>query len=160
MKTNEGEMKLNEEDLRKFIDAEGIDAEIIRLRRRARTVEQAAGVLSTRRNRIIKPMMFIDGSGNPLLAIITGDRVVDMGKLAGVIDTNGVRMVTAWEVRLHSGYSIGEVPPIGHKTRIKTVIDDRFMRKKFVYGGGGSDTSLLKIGRGVLEDCRAQWSSQ
>lgn len=48
-------------------------------------------------------------------------------------------------MKRHSGYSVGGIPPVGHKVNIRTVIDTKVMRKKFVYGGGGSDTSLLKI---------------
>jgi len=131
--------------LQRFLDARGIDAEIIHLERKTKTVEQAAVALQTSKDKIIKTVTFIDGSGEPVLAIVTGEDTVNPKKLAEAIDTIGVRMATSIEVERHSGYSVGGVPPIGHKGNIRTVIDMKVMRKKFVYGGGGSDTSLLKI---------------
>jgi len=136
---------LDEGDLQRFLDARGIDAEIIHLGRKTKTVEQAAVALQTSKDKIIKTVTFIDGSGEPVLAIVTGEDTVNPKKLAEAIDTIGVRMATSTEVERHSGYSVGGVPPIGHKGNIRTVIDMKVMRKKFVYGGGGSDTSLLKI---------------
>jgi len=131
--------------LQRFLDARGIDAEIIHLGRKTKTVEQAAVALQTSKDKIIKTVTFIDGSGEAVLAIVTGDDTVNPKKLAEAIDTIGVRMATPIEVEQHCGYSVGGVPPVGHKMKIKTVIDTKIMRKKFVYGGGGSDTSLLKI---------------
>lgn len=131
--------------MQRFVDTEGIDAEIIHLRKKTRTVVQAAEALRTRKDKIIKTLMFIDGSGDPVLAIVSGDDAVNARKLAKVVGTIGVRMATPREVERHSGYSIGGVPPVGHKMKIRTVIDTKVMGKKFVYGGGGSDTSLLKI---------------
>jgi len=136
---------LDEGDLQKFLDAEGIDAEIIRLGRKTKTVEQAAVALQTSKDKIIKTLTFIDGSGEPVLAIVTGEDTVDPKKLAKAIDTIGVRMATPTEVKSHSGYSVGGVPPVGHQVKTRTVIDMKVMRKKLVYGGGGSDSSLLKI---------------
>jgi len=34
---------------------------------------------------------------------------------------------------------------MGHKQRIKTVIDEKVLEKEFVYGGGGTEKHLLKI---------------
>lgn len=136
---------MDEGDLQRFLDAKGIDAEVIRLGRKTKTVEQAAVALQTSKDRIIKTLTFINGSGEPVLAIITGEDTVNPKKLAKAIDTVGVRMATPTEVEGHSGYPVGGVPPVGHKVKIRTVIDMKVMRKKFVYGGGGSDSSLLKI---------------
>lgn len=136
---------MNEEDLQRFLDAKGIDAEIIRLGRKTKTVEQAAVALQTSKDKIIKTLTFIDGAGEPVLAIVTGKDTVNPKKLAKAIDTVGVRMATPTEVKRHSGYSVGGVPPVGHKGKIRTVIDTKVMRKKIVYGGGGSDNSLLRI---------------
>lgn len=136
---------MDEGNLQRFLDAEGIDAEIIRLGRKTKTVEQAAVALQTSKDKIIKTLTFIDGTGKPVLAIVTGKDAVDPKKLAKAIDTIGVRMATPTEVKRHSGYSVGGVPPVGHKGKIKTVIDTKVMRKKIVYGGGGSDNSLLRI---------------
>jgi len=142
---------LDEEDLQSFLDARGINAEIIHLGRKTKTVEQAAAALGTSKDKIIKTLTFINGSGVPVLAIVTGEDVVNSKKLAEAVDTLGVRMATPSEVKRHSGYSVGGVPPVGHKVKTRTVIDTKVMKKKLVYGGGGSDTSLLRIRPGDIK---------
>ena len=136
---------MDERDLQMFLDANGIYAKIFRLERKTKTVEQAVMALQTSKDKIIKTLTFIDESGEPILAIVTGEDTVNLKKLAKGIDTIGVRMATPTEVKSHSGYSVGGVPPVGHKVKIRTVIDTKVMRKKIVYGGGGSDNSLLEI---------------
>lgn len=136
---------LDERDLQRFLDSNGIYAKIFRFERKTKTVEQAVMALETSKDKIIKTLTFIDESGKPILAIVTGEDTVNLKKLAEGIDTISVRMATPTEVKSHSGYTVGAVPPVGHKVKIRTVIDTKVMRKKNVYGGGGSDNSLLEI---------------
>lgn len=136
---------LDKRDLQRFLDSNGIYAKIFCLERKTKTVEQAMMALQTSKDKIIKTLTFIDESGEPILAIVTGEDTVNLKKLAKGIDTKGVRMATPTEVKNHSGYSVGGVPPVGHKVKIRTVIDTKVMRKKIVYGGGGSENSLLEI---------------
>ena len=136
---------MDEGDLQRFLDAKGIYAKIVRLKRKTKTVEQAVVALQTSKDKIIKTLTFIDESGEPVLAIVTGEDTVNLKKLAKGIDTIGVRMATPTEVKRYSGYYVGGVPPVGHKVKIRTVIDTKVMRKKIVYGGGGSNNSLLEI---------------
>jgi len=133
------------EELKAYLANSGISAEILELKDEVKTVNQAAKALGVPKEQIIKTIMFIDALGEPVLAIVRGDQKVDNKKLANVVGTLGVRMASAKEVKKHSGYAIGGLPPIGHKQRIKTVIDEKVLEKEFVYGGGGTEKHLLKI---------------
>jgi prolyl-tRNA editing enzyme YbaK/EbsC (Cys-tRNA(Pro) deacylase) len=44
-----------------------------------------------------------------------------------------------------TGYPAGGVPPVGHTTKIKTLIDHRVMDLDVAFGGGGSEAVLLRI---------------
>ena len=133
------------EELKAYLANSGISAEILELEDEVKTVNQAAKALGVSKEQIIKTIMFIDALGEPVLAIVRGDQKVDSKKLANVVGTLGVRMASAKEVKKHSGYAIGGLPPIGHKQKIKTVIDKKVLEKEFVYGGGGTEKHLLKI---------------
>ncbi len=138
-------MRVGVEELKAYLTSSGINAEILELKDEVKTVNQAAKVLGVSKEQIIKTIMFIDALGEPVLAIVRGDQKVDNKKLANVVGTIGVRMASAKEVKKHSGYAIGGLPPIGHKQKIKTVIDEKVLEKEFVYGGGGTEKHLLKI---------------
>ncbi len=136
---------MDKQNLQDFLNIKRLDAEIIHLETKTKTVEQASMALRIDTDKIIKTLTFIDGSGEPVLAIVTGKDTVNPTKLAEAINTIRVRLATPTEVKRHSGYPVGGVPPVGHKMKIRTVIDTKVMKKKLVYGGGGSDTSMLKI---------------
>lgn len=106
---------LDERDLQRFLDSNGIYAKIFRFERKTKTVEQAVMALETSKDKIIKTLTFIDESGKPILAIVTGEDTVNLKKLAEGIDTISVRMATPTEVKSHSGYSVGAVPLLATK---------------------------------------------
>ena len=135
---------MQEEDLESFLKEHGIDAEIVKLDSKVRTVKQAAKALGIGPEFIIKTIMFVDAEGEPLLAIVPGNRRVDLNKLSKLAGSE-VRLAKPAEVESHSGYPAGGLPPIGHKKPIKTYIDPEVLEERKVYGGGGSDQSLLRI---------------
>jgi len=135
---------LREEDLQKYLDEVGVRAEILRLKTKVKTVSQAASALGVNRDKIIKTIMFVDSSENPILAVVSGGDRIDLDRLAKVVGSS-VRMATPDEVKEHTGYAVGGLPPVGHKKPIRTIVDPKVLRKSQVYGGGGSDSSLLKI---------------
>ncbi|MBS7624873.1 MAG: YbaK/EbsC family protein [Candidatus Bathyarchaeia archaeon] len=109
------------------------------------TVDAAARQVGVSHDRIIKSILFICDDGSPVLAIVPGDRRVDEKKLAMVCGARRVRRATAGEVKEFTGYEVGAVPPVGHKMRIKTVIDRRVLGFDKVIGGGGEINVLMEI---------------
>jgi len=48
-------------------------------------------------------------------------------------------------VKRFTGYEVGSVPPVGHKRKIRTFIDEKVMSFDKVVGGGGEINTLLEI---------------
>jgi Cys-tRNA(Pro)/Cys-tRNA(Cys) deacylase len=48
-------------------------------------------------------------------------------------------------VKEFTGYDVSGVPPVGHKTHMKTFIDEKVMAFDKVIGGGGEINQLLEI---------------
>jgi len=97
------------------------------------------------RERIIKSMLFVDDEGLPILGIVTGDRRVSEKKLARACGAKRVRRANPAEVKRFTGYEVGGVPPVGHKRKIRTFIDEKVMSFDKVVGGGGEINALLEI---------------
>ena len=136
---------LDDVHLESFIREHGVDAEILRLGVKVRTVEEAARALSVPRDRIIKSMLLVADEIRPVLAIVGGDKKVDMRAVARLVEASRVRMARPEEVVKVCGYSIGGLPPVGHKRPVATLIDEEVMEKPYVFGGGGTDECLLRI---------------
>lgn len=141
---------MSSEDLKKYLEKLGVDARFFKFEEHTMTVDAAASRLGIAREKIIKSILFVDNSGQPVLAIVTGDNRVDEGKLAKACGAQKVRRANAAEVKEFTGYEVGAVSPIHPKKQIKTFVDWKVMRFGRVVGGGGEINALLEIGTGDL----------
>jgi Cys-tRNA(Pro) deacylase len=133
------------ESLKRYLEDVGVNAVFLRFEEHTMTVDAAAKQLGVSRERIIKSLLFIDDAGLPVLAIVTGDKKVDEAKLAAACNARNVRRATPEEVKNLTGYDVGAVPPVGHKTMIRTIIDEKVLQFDRVIGGGGDINMLLEI---------------
>jgi len=136
---------LTSDDLERYLREGGVDYRILEFEGHTMTVEATERQLGVDRGCIIKSMLYVDERGRPLLAIVTGDRLVDEAKLASVCGVERVRRARPRAVKSLTGYEVGALPPLGHKKPIRTIIDSRVMRLERVYGGGGAINRLLEI---------------
>jgi prolyl-tRNA editing enzyme YbaK/EbsC (Cys-tRNA(Pro) deacylase) len=90
-------------------------------------------------------MLFTDEKQTPILAILTGDKKADRKKLASVVGTSKVRIGTPEATREFTGFEVGVMPPVAHKNRMVTVIDQKVMSFSKVYGGSGTMEALIEI---------------
>ncbi|UCE95960.1 MAG: YbaK/EbsC family protein [Candidatus Bathyarchaeota archaeon] len=132
-------------DLRKHLDKMGVSARFFRFEEHTMTVDAAINRLGVSRRRIIKSMVFVDDDGLPVLGIVTGNKRVSEKKLANVCKAKKVKRANSAQVKEFTGYNVGAVPPVGHKTRIRTFIDQKVMSFDKVIGGGGQINQLLEI---------------
>ncbi len=109
------------------------------------TAQDAAAQLHVPLETIIKTILFTDEKQAPILAILTGDKRADRKKLATVVGSSKVRVGTPEVTRELTGFEVGVMPPVAHKTRITTVIDQKVMSFNNVYGGSGTAEALLEI---------------
>ncbi|RLE84346.1 MAG: hypothetical protein DRJ41_03320 [Thermoprotei archaeon] len=135
--------------LENFLKEKGIRFRILKFREKTTTVKEAEKALGISRDKIVKTLVFIDDSGSPVAAIVTGDKKVDEKKLAMVCNAKKVKIASPREVEMITGFEVGGLPPVGHGLR--TIIDKRVMRNEVVYGGGGDSNSLLEIATADLK---------
>jgi prolyl-tRNA editing enzyme YbaK/EbsC (Cys-tRNA(Pro) deacylase) len=54
-------------------------------------------------------------------------------------------MAPAEDVRRVTGYAIGGVPPVGHATRLATLVDRGLLRWPLIYAAAGAHDALFPI---------------
>jgi len=96
-------------------------------------------------NNIMRIYGFVDEEDLPILGIVTGEKRVNEKKLAIACKAKKVKRANSAQVKEFTGYDVGAVPPVGHKTQIRTVIDEKVMFFDKVIGGGGEINQLLQI---------------
>ncbi len=94
---------------------------------------------------IIKTIVFTDEKNSPVLAILTGDKRVDKKKLSATVGASKVKVASPEANKNFTGFEVGVMPPVGHREKITTVIDQNAMNWDKVYGGDGVPKVLIEI---------------
>ncbi|MCF8080255.1 MAG: YbaK/EbsC family protein [Desulfobacterales bacterium] len=137
---------LNRNDLQQFLDENRIAAKIISLPVHTATVAAAADALGVAEDQIIKSLVFrIDEA--PLLVINNGLTRVDRKKVAAImgVGRKRVKFASPEQALAITGYGVGAMPPFGHRTRLRTVVDAAVMELDEIYGGGGSIDAMMRL---------------
>ncbi len=115
--------------------AAGAQGEIRWLDGAATTAAQAAAALDIEVGAIANSLIFTL-NGAPLLVMTSGDHRVDtawLGKQLG----GTIGRADAALVKLATGQVIGGVAPVGHPTRLRTVVDPELARFSAVWAAAG-----------------------
>jgi len=121
-----------------------LDTSIVRLQGSARTAQQAADALDTDLGSIVKSLLFL-ADGEPVLVLVAGDRRADPAKLKRLLGARRVMIADAERVRRETSFSIGGVPPIGHRQPLPTWIDTSLGRFETVYAAAGHPHAVFPI---------------
>lgn len=110
----------------------------------ASNLEMAASALGLELGQIGR-IEFYRADGEPVMAIVPGDRRVDPDKLKAVCDCAELKNVAPDELTSITGYRPGVVPPVGLKSEMPVYIDYYALREDVLYTGSGEPASILKI---------------
>jgi len=139
----------------------GLKVEIIKTSESARTAQEAADALGVEVGQIVKSLVF-QSNQTPLLVATSGSNRVDTKKVAQALGLEKVDKADAELVRSATGYAIGGVPPFGHDTKLKTLIDPDLAKYSVVWAAAGhpfyvfamDPQDLLAFSEGELTDIK------
>ena len=124
--------------------------EIVHLPSSSRTAQLAAEALGVPVGDVVKSLLFLLDDA-PVLALVPGDATVDVDALARGLGVAQVRFAKSRELRETTGYKPGAVPPCALATEVPVVADPGVFAPDVVYCGGGTTTTMLKIGSADLD---------
>ncbi len=132
-----------EDKIKKYIQEHNIKAEHFVFEQSCHSVAEAAKAVNVDTRDFVKNICIIDSQGDIIVAIVKGEDKVDLNKITDLLKIQKPRMATANEILEKTKYPCGGTPSFGYKAIF--LIDERVMDKEFVYSGGGSENSLIKI---------------
>jgi len=137
---------MNSTDLQYYIDQHHIKATILPLNGHTPTVSDAARELQVETDQIIKSLVFILND-EPLLVINNGLARVDRRKLAAFLQVGRkrVKFATPEQALSITGFVVGSMPPFGHKSAMRTLVDIAVTRQNVIYGGGGDINAMMRL---------------
>lgn len=134
------------ERVRGFLQSRAPDVRVVEFDASTATAPLAAAAVGCELGAIVKSLLFLV-DGQPLVALVAGDKKVDDRKLARLhsVGKSRVRIADAATVRRLTGYDVGGVPPFGHATALPVVIDASLGRYATVYAAAGAPHALFAI---------------
>jgi len=132
-----------EEKLKKFMREHNVHGDHLSFEQPCHSVEEAAKAANSDATDFVKNICMLDSKGNLIVAIVKGEDRASTSRVAKIMNAEQVRIATPEEILEKTGYPCGGVPSFGYQA--KFLIDTKVMEKEFVYSGGGSENSLVKI---------------
>ena len=128
----------------------GLECAVVELPGSTRTAVEAAQAVGCAAGQIVKSLVFRTRvSGRPLLVLASGSNRVDEHKLAA-LSGEPVEKADADFTRLHTGFAIGGVPPLGHSKAIETLIDEDLLQYTEVWAAAGTPHAVFAIAPAAL----------
>ena len=137
-----------EKKLKMHIDENNVDCEHLVFEKSCHSVEEAAETAGASPEDFVKNICMSDSQGNIIVAIVKGEDRAGSKRVAKALGIERPKTALPENILQKTGYPVGGVPSFGYEAVF--VVDERVMEKDFVYTGGGSPNSLVKINTAEL----------
>jgi len=135
-------MTAGAERVEAFLKSQGLKVELREFDTSTKSSSLAAQALGCGVGEIAKSVVF--QGETPIVVVISGDRRVDLQKLAHVVGSR-VEMATPEFVREATGYPIGGVPPFPHNGGVRVLPDVSLTRFRWVWAAGGAPNVVFRV---------------
>ena len=136
----------------------GVDIDIVTFDESTHTAQEAATAIGVELGQIVKSLVFVapvdlardDAGLEPIVALVRGTDRVDIARLASVTGKTRMRRANADEAAEATGFSIGGIPPFGHRRRITVVMDPALDAYPVVWAAAGTPNAVFAIAPATL----------
>ena len=122
----------------------GLSIDILKMPSSTRTADDAAQACGCIAAQIIKSIVVINTDTNALiLFLVSGSNNIDLLETSNVLNAN-LTMAKPTDVKNRSGFAIGGVSPLGHKTKLETYFDSTLLQYSEVWAAAGHPNMVFK----------------
>jgi prolyl-tRNA editing enzyme YbaK/EbsC (Cys-tRNA(Pro) deacylase) len=127
------------------LEAHGVACPVVEMKETTRSAKEAAEALGCQVGQIAKSIIFKgEQTQQPILVIASGPNRVNEKKLSRLI-AEPLLKADADFVREHTGFVIGGVPPIGHRSPLRTFIDEDLLKFVEIWAAAGTPHAVFKL---------------
>jgi prolyl-tRNA editing enzyme YbaK/EbsC (Cys-tRNA(Pro) deacylase) len=127
------------------LEQAGYSLEVVELPGSTRTAAEAAQAVGCQVGQIVKSLVFKSKrTERPILVIASGANRVDEQRIEELIG-EPLGKADADFVRLHTGFAIGGVPPVGHASPLLTYIDQDLLQYARVWAAAGTPHAIFEL---------------
>lgn len=134
------------------LSKKGLEAKVVELPASTRTAEDAAKAIGCQVAQIAKSLIFRTKHTNrPVLILASGINRVNEKTIARAIGEE-ITKADADFTREVTGFAIGGIPPVGHKQKIETYIDEDLLQYKELWAAAGTPNAVFSLESATIED--------
>lgn len=127
------------------LSKKGLTCKVIELSASTRTAQQAAETIGCTVAQIVKSLLFCTvKEKKPILILVSGVNRVNEKIIEEQIGTQIVK-ADADFTREVTGFAIGGIPPIGHKQKIDTFIDQDLLALQELWAAAGTPNAVFSL---------------
>ena len=136
-----------------YLESKGIEFRLVHLEEVPKSTQDVERLFGCKLCQVLKTLVFV-GNNEPVLAVVQGDKRVDIDKLAKAPGQETLSMANPSQVKEITGYMVGGVTPFGAKEGIKKVIDSKVFEEEKVNIGSGKAEIGIEL---RTNDLRKAW---
>ena len=126
----------------------GSTSQVVELEASTRTAVEAAQAAGCEVGQIVKSLVFMlqtqqRPEGEPVLVLVSGTNRVHEKRLGRLLG-GALARADADFVHQISGFAIGGVPPVGHKTPLRTLIDEDLFQYETIWAAAGTSNAVFR----------------
>jgi prolyl-tRNA editing enzyme YbaK/EbsC (Cys-tRNA(Pro) deacylase) len=145
------ELSQSAQKVQNALDQLGLPCRVVELPGSTRTSVEAALAVGCQVGQIVKSLIFMASeSRKPILVVASGSNRINEQRLADLLGEK-ILKADAEFVRIHTGYAIGGVPPVGLATSITTFIDQDLYIYEKVWAAAGTPHAVFELEPANLE---------
>jgi prolyl-tRNA editing enzyme YbaK/EbsC (Cys-tRNA(Pro) deacylase) len=123
----------------------GFAHQVVELPASTRTSREAAQAVGCQVEQIVKSLIFKGAeSQKPVLVLASGPLRVDERRVSELVG-EPIEKADADFVRQHTGFAVGGVPPLGHRERVATFIDETLLRYEALWAAAGTPHAVFQL---------------
>lgn len=129
----------------RILEKKGINFIVKRHSRPVFTSAEAANERGIKLSQIVKTMVVLTIKGENIIALIPGDRELNLFRLGKLVGTKKATLVSRDEVKRLTGYKAGAVSPIGMRKRFPVIMDERILNEELVDVSSGQPDAGIEL---------------
>lgn len=146
------ELSANARRVQAALQESGFACHVVEMKDTTRSALEAAQAIGCKVEQIAKSLVFRGVQSDMAIVVVTsGANRVNEKKLENVV-SESIEKPDADFVREKTGFSIGGVPPLGHRTRIKVFIDQDLLQYDEIWAAAGTPNAVFKLTPRQLQD--------
>jgi len=137
------ELSASARKVQQALDALEMHVSVVELPDSTRTAKEAAQAVGCEVGQIVKSIVMMGNvSHRPVMVIASGPNRINESKIGELIG-EPIQKADAEFVRIHTGYAIGGVPPVGLASQIITFVDEDLLKFKTVWAAAGTPHAVF-----------------